>query len=81
MQMELRGEDEADSDGQRKYDEVYDETYGGEGKRSARVAAWLHIISVREKLAVIGREPNDFPLDGFALFRPAQTRGPRNYIL
>lgn len=79
--MELRGEDEADSDRQRKYDEVHDEMYGGERKRSACVAAWLRIISVREKLAVIAGEPNDFPLDGFALFHPAQTRVPRNYIL
>lgn len=49
--------------------------------KQSGVTAWLHIISVREKLAVIAGEPNDFPLDGFALFRPAQTRGPRNYIL
>lgn len=49
--------------------------------KQSRAPAWLRMISVREKLAVTAREPNDFPLDGVALFCPAQTRGPRNYIL
>lgn len=49
--------------------------------KQSGMPAWLRIVSVREKLAVIAGGPNDFPLDGFALFRPSQTRGPRNYIL
>lgn len=40
LRMEPRGVDEADGDRQRKYDEVYDEMYGGEAKRNACAAAY-----------------------------------------